>query len=105
MKKKSSLFDKMDGSTSVLTIAVGLYIGMAMGQFFGAITRDLITPVLAGLLPGVGAAADVFTVQIGPIKFKIGDAIAATLNLLIAYFVVSITLPYIRTYAPIGGRR
>ena len=94
----------MDGSTSVITIAVGLYIGMAMGQFFGAITRDLITP-LAGLFPGVGQTADKLTIQVGSVKLNIGDAIAATMNLLIAYFVVSMTLPYIRTYAPIGGRR
>lgn len=95
----------MDGSTSVVTIAVGLYIGMAMGQFFGAITRDIVTPVLAGLFPGVGAAADKLTVQVGSIKLSVGDALAATMNLFIAYVVVTMTLPYIRTYAPIGGRR
>ena len=95
----------MDGSTSVITIAVGLYIGMAMAQFFTAITRDLITPVIAGLFPGVTQTTDKLTIQVGPIKFNIGDAISATFNLLIAYFVVSVTLPYIRTYAPIGGRR
>ena len=95
----------MDGSTSVITIAVGLYIGMAMGQFFSAITRDLITPVLAGLFPGVGQTADKLTIQLGSIKLNVGDAIAATMNLAIAYVVVSVTLPYIRTYAPIGGRR
>ena len=95
----------MDGSTSVVTIAVGLYIGMAMGQFFGAITRDIVTPVLAGLFPGVGAAADKLTIQVGSVKLSVGDAIAATMNLFIAYVVVSMTLPYIRTYAPIGGRR
>ena len=95
----------MDGSTSVITIAVGLYIGMAMAQFFTAITRDFITPVIAGLFPGVAKTADKLSIQVGPVKFNIGDAIAATFNLLIAYFVVSVTLPYIRTYAPIGGRR
>ena len=95
----------MDGSTSIVTIAVALYIGMAMSQFFGAITRDIITPILGGLFPGVGVAAGMLTIQIGSVKLNIGDAIAATMNLLIAYFVVSMTLPYIRTYAPIGGRR
>ncbi len=95
----------MDGSTSVVTIAVALYIGMAMAQFFGAITRDLVTPLLAGLFPGVGAAADKLTIQVGSIKLNVGDALAATMNLMIAYFVVTMTLPYIRTYAPIGGRR
>jgi large-conductance mechanosensitive channel len=95
----------MDGSTSVLTIAVGLYVGMSLSQFFTAITKDLITPIIAGIFPGVQSSVDKFVVQIGPIKLSVGDAISATLNLLIAWFVVSTTLPYIRTYAPIGGRR
>ncbi len=94
----------MDGSTSVITIAVGLYIGMAMGQFFGAITRDIVTPILAGIFPGAGAAADKLTIQVGSVKLSIGDALAATMNLVIAYVVVSMTLPYIRTYATIGVR-
>jgi large-conductance mechanosensitive channel len=95
----------MDGSTSVLTIAVGLYVGMSLAQFFTAITRDLVTPVLAAVFPGVQSSVDKLVIQIGSIKLSIGDAVAATMNLLIAWFVVSTTLPYIRTYAPIGGRR
>lgn len=95
----------MDGSTSVLTIAVGLYVGMSLSQFFTAITRDLVTPLIAGVFPGVQASVDKLVINLGPIKLSIGDAISATLNLLIAWFVVSTTLPYIRTYAPIGGRR
>lgn len=95
----------MDGSTGILTVAVGLYVGMTLAQFFTAITRDLITPVLAGLFPGVQSSVDKVVVQVGTIKLNVGDAIAATMNLLIAWLVVSLTLPYVRTYAPIGGRR
>ena len=95
----------MDGSTSVLTIAVGLYVGMTLSQFFTALTRDLVTPVLAGLFPGVQQSVDKVVIQIGTVKLNVGDAIAATMNLLIAWLVVTTTLPYIRTYAPIGGRR
>jgi large-conductance mechanosensitive channel len=95
----------MDSSTSILTVAVGLYVGMSLSQFFTAITRDLVTPVLAGVFPGVQSSMDKVVIQIGTVKLNIGDAISATLNLLIAWLVVSITLPYIRTYAPIGGRR
>jgi large-conductance mechanosensitive channel len=95
----------MDGSTSVTTIAIAIYIGAALFQFFASITRDLVTPVLAGLFPGATQTLDKITVQVGPIKLNIGDAIGATLNLLIAYLVVSMSLPWIKTYAPIGGRR
>lgn len=91
--------------TSLTTIAVAIYMGGALYKFFDAMTRDLVTPVIAGLFPGATQTIDKITVQVGPIKLSIGDAIGATLNLMIAYVVVSVTLPYIKTYAPIGGRR
>jgi large-conductance mechanosensitive channel len=89
----------------VLTIAVGLYIGLTLSQFFTSIIRDLVTPFLVALFPGVQSTVDKFVVQLGPVKLSIGDAIAATINLLVAWIVVSMTLPYIKSYAPIGGRR
>lgn len=95
----------MDSSTSLTTIAVAIYMGGALYKFFDAFTRDLVTPVIAGLFPGATQSIDKITIQVGPIKLSIGDAIGATLNLMIAYLVVSVTLPYIKTYAPIGGRR
>lgn len=94
----------MEGS-SLTTIAVAIYMGGALFKFFDSITRDLVTPVIAGLFPGATNTIDKITVQIGPVKLNIGDAIGATLNLIIAYLVVSMTLPYIKAYAPIGGRR
>jgi large-conductance mechanosensitive channel len=95
----------MDSSTSVLTIAVGLYVGMSLSQFFTSIIRDLVTPVLAGLFPGAQSSLDKIVVQVGSVKLSIGDAIASTINLAIALLVVNLTLPYVRSYAPIGGRR
>ena len=95
----------MDGSSSILTIAVGLYVGMSLAQFFTAITRDLVTPVLGSLFPGAQSSVSSFTIQVGSVKLSVGDAIAAAMNLFIALFVVSYTLPYIKSYAPIGGKR
>ena len=90
---------------TVMTFAVAIYIGTALSQFFGAVTRDLITPVIAGLLPGAEKSLDKIVINVGPVKLNVGDAIGATLNLLIAFFVVSMTLPYIKAYSPVGGRR
>jgi large-conductance mechanosensitive channel len=95
----------MNSDTTILTFAVAIYIGSALKDFFQAITRDLITPVLAGLFPGAQATLDKIVIQVGGIKINIGDAISATLNLMIAFLVVSMTLPYVRTYAPVGGKR
>lgn len=92
-------------NADLVTIAVAFYLGSALSQFFTAITRDLITPVIAGVFPGVQQSVDKVVVQVGPIKLNVGDAIGAVINLMIAYLVVSLTLPYVRSYAPIGGRR
>jgi large-conductance mechanosensitive channel len=91
--------------SSTFTLAVAIYLGFALSSFFGSITRDLITPILSGLLPGVEQGLDAITVSIGPVKFNIGDAIGATMNLGIAFFVLYLTLPLVRAYSPVGGRR
>lgn len=93
----------MDSNT--FGLAVAIYLGFAMSTFFGSITRDLITPIITGIFPGVEKGLDKITVSIGPVKLNIGDAIGATLNLAIAFFVLYVTLPLIRSYAPVGGRR
>lgn len=90
---------------TILTFAVAIYLGFALSQFFGSITRDLVTPFIAVLFPGVQQAVGNYVLTIGPIKLSIGDAIGATFNLLIAFVVVSVTLPYLRAYAPVGGRK
>lgn len=94
----------MNGS-EVMAFAVAIYLGFALAGFFSAISRDLITPVIAGIFPGVQASIDKITVQIGPVKLSIGDAIGAFVNLLIAYLVVAVSLPLVTSYAPLGGRR
>ena len=95
----------MSANETVMTFAVAIYLGFALSQFFGSITRDLVTPFVAALFPGVQQAVGQYVLSIGPIKLSIGDAIGATFNLLIAFAVVSLTLPYIRAYVPVGGRK
>ena len=91
---------------TVTTFAVAIYIGMALSEFFKSITKELVTPIVAAFIPGVRESVDKLVVNIGPVKVNIGEVIGATLNLVTAYFVVSMTLPYIKEYAPVsGGRR
>jgi large-conductance mechanosensitive channel len=92
-------------NADLVTIAVAFYLGSALSQFFTALTRDLITPVIAGVFPGVQQSVDKVVIQLGPVKLNVGDAIGAVMNLAIAYLVVAMTLPYVRSYAPMGGRR
>jgi len=91
--------------STVTTFAVAIYIGMVLHKFFDSVTKDLVTPIIAAAIPGAQQSLEKITVQLGPVKLAIGDVIAATLQVLIAYFVVSVTLPFIKEYSPIGGRR
>jgi len=88
-----------------MTFAVALYIGMALAQFFGSITHDFVLPILAGIFPGAETVGEKIYISVGSIKINIGAVLAASFNLMIAYLVVSFTLPYIRMYAPVGGRK
>jgi hypothetical protein len=85
----------------VLVFALAIHAGMILSNFFNAITRDLVLP----LLSPVATEEAKLIVQIGTIKFNIGDVIVQTLNLLIAFGVVYVTLPYIKDYVPVAGRR
>jgi large-conductance mechanosensitive channel len=91
---------------TVMTFAVAIFLGSALCQFFGAVSRDLVAPVIGGLFPGAQAGLEKWSVQVGPVKLGLGDALSATVNLAIAITVVYLTLPYVRAYSPIsGGRR
>ena len=88
---------------TITTFAVAIYIGMALSEFFKSITKELVTPIVAAFIPGVRESVDKLVINVGPLKINIGEVIGATINLVVAYFVVSMTLPYIKEYAPVRG--
>lgn len=87
----------------LLTVAVAFFIGGALKDFFEALIRDLVAPFLALLSPNAQSTVEGLVVNVGPVKLKVGNAIAATFTLLVAVFVVAVTLPYIKAYVPIKG--
>lgn len=95
----------MGTNTELLTLAVAVYLGTAMKEFFQSITRDIITPVISGLIPASVRSLDKTVVTIGGIKLSVGDVISSTLNLMLAYLVVSFTLSTVITYGPVVGAR
>jgi large-conductance mechanosensitive channel len=92
-------------AVTITNFAIAFYLGAALKDFFGSISKDLVAPFIAAIFPTAQQSVDKITVQAGPVKLSIGDAIGATINLLVAYLVLYLTLPYIREYAPIGGRK
>jgi len=92
------------GATTIVNFAVAFYLGAALKDFFGSIARDLVAPFIAAIFPTAQQSVDKITIQLGPVKLSVGDAIGATVNLIVAMIVLYLTLPYIREYAPVGGR-
>jgi hypothetical protein len=99
-EKECRVLNKMSTDSTILTFAIAVYLGGVLKDFVGAITRDLFTPLFAPLFPDAQKSASKFSVQLGPFTFFVGDAVAATLHLFGAMFVVAVALPYIRAYAP-----
>ena len=88
----------------ILTFALGVHAGLILTSFFNALMRDLVLPLLSPLASVEGGVSKL-VVQVGGVKLNIGDAIVQTLNLVIAFGVVSFMLPYIKEYVPIAGKR
>lgn len=94
----------MAGDNQILVFAIAFYVGMLLTQFFTALMRDLVLPMLSPIASseaGVGK----LVVNLGGIKLNIGDVLVHSLNLIIALVVVSYALPYFKDYVPVVGRR
>jgi hypothetical protein len=95
----------MGGVGNKIVIAsVSVYLGIFLSGFFKAITRDLVLPLLSPLA-SVESGVATLVVQIGGIKFNIGDVIVQVINLVIAVGVIYLTLPYLKEYVAIAGQR
>jgi large conductance mechanosensitive channel len=71
---------------NVLALAVAVVIGAAIGKVVTAVVDDFIMPIVGAVAPsGPWQKA---TLDVGPIKFGVGDFLSALLNFLIIGFVV-----------------
>ena len=94
----------MTGQNQVLTFALAIYVGTTLMQFFNALIRDIVLPLLSPLA-STEAGIGKLVVNVGTIKLNVGDLIVQTVNLLIVFAVVSYALPYLKEYVPVAGRR
>jgi hypothetical protein len=60
----------------LLTFAVAIFVGSALKDFFQSFIANIVMPFLAVFLPGVKGVGD-FVLELGPVKLKVGDALAA----------------------------
>ena len=95
----------MSSRRLLLTVAVAFVIGGALKDFFSAFTSSLATPVIASLFPGVQQTVYGLEIQVAGVKLEVGKVVSATVTLLVSLLIVSVTLPYIKAYAPIQGAK
>lgn len=71
---------------NVLALAVAVVLGAAVGKVVTAVVDDFIMPIVATVAPS--GAWQKATLDVGPVKFGVGDFFSALLNFLIIGFVV-----------------
>ncbi len=76
----------------VIGLAVAFIIGAAATKMVTACVADIIMPVIAVLIPGGDWRTQVL--ELGPVKFLIGDFIGAIIDFIIIALVVFIVVKY-----------
>ncbi len=71
---------------NVLALALAVVIGAAMGKLVTAIVNDFIMPIIAVAVPGGDWRTA--TLDVGPVRFLVGDFLGNLLDFLIIAFVV-----------------
>ena len=91
----------------LLTFAVAIFVGNALKDFFNAFITNLVMPFLVLFFPSAAQkSVGDFVIELGPVKLKVGDALAAGGTLVVALFVAAIAMPWLKEYSPVqGGRR
>jgi large-conductance mechanosensitive channel len=90
-------------ANQVAVFAMAILVGTMLSQFFTALTRDIVLPLMSPLA-STEAGISKLVIPIGSIKLNVGDLIVQTLNLLISLTVLSLAMPYLTSYVPIAGR-
>ena len=94
----------MGVENQVLIFALAIYVGSLLTKFFDALTRDIVLPMISPMAPSENGVSK-WIIQFGTIKLNIGDFIVQTINVLLSFAIVYVTLPYIKEYVPVAGRR
>jgi large conductance mechanosensitive channel len=87
-EKKSFMQEFIDflNKYGVIGLAVAFVMGAAVTKLVSALVTDLIMPIIAALIPGGDWRAS--TVNIGSIKFLVGDFVGALIDFTIIAFVI-----------------
>jgi len=77
----------------VIGLAIAVIIGAAAGKMVTAMVNDIIMPIIAVLTPGGDWKTSIL--EVGPVKFMIGDFVGAVIDFAIVAIVVFIIVKMI----------
>ncbi len=76
----------------VIGLAVAFIMGAAAAKLVSAMVNDIIMPVIAALIPG--GDWRMATLDIGPVKFLIGDFAGALIDFVIIAVVIFVIVKF-----------
>ena len=71
---------------NVLALAIAVVLGAAIGKLVTALVADFIMPIVAAVMPAGDWRA--YALDIGPVRFLVGDFIGALIDFIIIAFVI-----------------
>ena len=71
---------------NVMALAIAVVLGAALGKLVTALVNDFIMPIVGAVVPGGNWRAA--TLDVGPVRFLIGDFIGVLIDFIIIAFVV-----------------
>lgn len=77
----------------VIGLAVAVIIGAAAGKMVTAMVNDIVMPIIGVLVPGGDWKTAVL--QIGPVKFLVGDFVAAVIDFIVIALVIYLIVKFI----------
>ena len=88
----------------ILTAAV--YLGGVLSSFFTSLSQDIVLPLLAPVA-AAGKGVTEYQVSVGGVTLKVGEVLTALVQLLISFFLVVVSIGFLRTYflSKIGASR
>ena len=71
---------------NVIALAIAVVLGAALGKLVTALVNDFVMPIVGAVIPGGDWRA--YTLDVGPVRFLVGDFIGALIDFIIIAFVV-----------------
>jgi large conductance mechanosensitive channel len=93
-EKKGTVGEFMDFlmKYQVIGLAVAFIIGAAATKMVTAAVNDIIMPIIAVLIPGGDWRTQVL--EVGPVKFLVGDFVGAIIDFIIIALVVFLVVKF-----------